>query len=191
MSILSQFTNEELENVIRDNPSLRGYLQGYLAEVALMKYLVTLEGVSSVTKIPDQHKDKGDIRVTYKDQKVTIEVKSIASNSVREDVLNDTWEGKVQIKNTDKRKVEVEGIGIISSSSIIKGQFDILAVSCYAVSGQWDFLYMGNEYLPEKSSELPGFIKTSFIINPETTPCVTNNLTKLLDSVIAKRSLSN
>jgi hypothetical protein len=186
MSILSDFTQEELETVIAENSSLRGYLQGYLAEVALKKQLLQIEGVSLVEKIPDQCKEKGDFRVTYKDKTLTIEVKSIATNSVREDILNDTWQGKVQVKATDKRTIQVDGIGSVTSTSLLKGEFDVLAISCYAVSGKWEFLFIENEYLPEATAT-PGLIKTSFTVNPATTPLVSEDVIKIMDSVIAKR----
>lgn len=187
MSILSQFSQEELEEVIQENSSLRGYLQGYLAEVALKKQLLLIPGITSVVKIPDQGKEKGDFKVIYKDKPLTIEVKSIATSSVKEDVLNDTWQGKVQVKATDKRTIEVDGIGTVTSTSLVKGEFDILAISCYAVSGKWEFLFIENEYLPEQSSSLPGLIKTSFTINPATTPCLTESIVNILDSVSMKR----
>lgn len=187
VSILSAFTQEEVEQVIQDNPSLRGYLQGYLAEVALKKLLLQIPGVTSVTKIPDQADQKGDFMVTYHGVDISIESKSIGTNSVKEDVLNDTWQGTVHIKNTDKRDIEIEGVGIIRTSSLCKGQFDILAVSCYAVSGNWDFVYMENEYLPVKSPDMPKLLKTSFVINPETTPLLTDSLVKVLDSVLEKK----
>lgn len=187
MSILKDFTQEELEEVITENSSLRGYLQGYLAEVSLKKQLLQIPGVTSVIKIPDQGKEKGDFKVVYKNKQITIEVKSIATNSVRDDVLNDTWQGKVQVKATDKWTIEVDGIGTITGTSLVKGKFDILAISCYAVSGKWDFVFIENEYLPEKTSQIPGLIKTSFTINPATTPCLIEDIVDALDSVIAKK----
>lgn len=187
MSILSAFSKEEIEQVINDNPSLRGFLQGYLAEVALKKLILEIPGVTSVTKIPDQADQKGDFMVKYHGVDISIESKSIGTNSVKEDVLNDTWQGTVHIKNTDKRDVEIEGVGVIRTSSLCKGQFDILAVSCYAVSGTWDFVYMENEYLPAKSPDMPKLLKTSFVVNPETTPLLTDSLVKVLDSVLEKK----
>lgn len=186
MSILSDFTSEELEQVIAENSSLRGYLQGYLAEVALKKQLLQIEGVTSVKKIPDQGKQKGDFLVEYKGKTLTIEVKSIATNSVREDILNDTWQGTVQVKATDKRAIEVDGVGTITSTSLLKGEFDVLAISCYAVSGKWEFLFIENEYLPE-GTIAPGMIKTSFTVNPATTPLLTGDVVAVMDSVILKR----
>lgn len=188
-SILSQFTLFELEDLIDENSSLRGYLQGYLGELALKKQLLQVPGVTEVVKIPDQAEEKGDFRVTYKDKTLTVEVKSLLSASVKPDVLHDSWQARVSIKNTDKRELEVEGLGTISTTSLVKGDFDVLAICCYAVNNKWEFLFIENEYLPEKSPEHPGILKTSFIVNPEITPLVTKDFFKVADSVLEKKSL--
>ncbi|MNK27614.1 hypothetical protein D3C87_459760 [compost metagenome] len=190
-TILSGFSLNDIEEMVSENPSLRGYLQGYLAEKVLRKKLEELPGVTSVTKIPDSASEKGDFKVIYKGTPITIEVKSLATNSVKEDILTQTWQGTVRIKNTDKREIEVDGIGTVSSSKLFKGQFDILAVCCFAVSGQWDFVFMENKYIPE-DSEMPGLLKTSFVINPATTACLTEDLLKVLESTYSsKPSVTN
>ncbi len=187
MSILSDFTQDELNEVIEENSSLRGYLQGYLAEVALKKQLLLLDDVSSVTKIPDQSLERGDLKVVYRGMSLTIEVKSIKTDSVRQDIMHDTWQGTVAVKSSDKREIEVEGLGIVRTSNLVRGGFDILAISCYAVSGNWDFVYMDNEYLPSKNSSNPDLIKTSFVINPETTPCLDMGIESILNYVYEKK----
>lgn len=185
-SILSGFSISDLEEMICENPSLRGYMQGYLAERVLRKQLEQLEDVTSVTKIPDQDDEKGDFKVVYKGKPITIEVKSIATDSVKEDVLTQTWQGTVRIKNTDKRELQIEGVGTISSTKLLKGQFDILAICCFAVSGEWNFMFLENKYIPE-DTEIPGLLKTSFVINPATTACLTHDVKKLLDSTYVNK----
>lgn len=187
MSMLSDFTEEEIEHVINENPSLRGYLQGYLAEVAFKKQLSRLEHVTEVIKIPDQSPEKGDFKITYKGIPITIEVKSLLTKSIKADTLHDTWQGVVGIKNGDKRELEVEGYGVIRTMSLVRGGFDILAISCYAVSGKWDFVFMENEYIPPKDYNNPALLKVSFIVNPETTPCLDLDLATILERVYMKK----
>ena len=74
MSILSEFSIDELEELIIENSSLRGYLQGYLAELALKKLIKSIPEVTKVVKIPDQNPEKGDFRIEYKGVSLTIEV---------------------------------------------------------------------------------------------------------------------
>lgn len=183
MSILDDVTFKELDSIIAENPYLRGYLQGYIAEFKLMNQLRLIPGVTKVEKIPDVDSIKADIKVEYRGKIITIEVKSIKTDSVKDDVLNDTWEGTVSFKNTDKRDIEVEGLGVFSSYSLKKGEFDILAISCFAVSGKWEFIFIENQYLPEKSFTMPGYVTTSFIVNPSKTPCVEVDALGVLESI--------
>lgn len=187
MNILSEFTPEELDEVISGNPSLRGFLQGYLAEVALKKQLLQLPEVHSVEKIPDQSAEKGDLRVRFKDMLLTIEVKSIGTNTVKQDVLYDSWQGTVAVRSSDKKELEVDGIGRIRTSSIPRGGFDILAISCYAVSSTWEFLFMDNDNIPYRDLKTPNLLKSSFTVNPETTPYLHSDLLKILQIVYEKK----
>lgn len=183
VSILSGFTMEDIQEMIDENSSLRGYLQGYLAERALKAQIQQIPGVESVTKIPDRDHEKGDFKVIYKGIPMSIEAKSVMTDSVREDVLTQTWQGAVLVKNTDKREVEVEGIGTITTTKLERGQFDILAICCFAVSGQWDFLFLENRFIPA-ADESHNLLKTRFTVNPGTTPGVTDNLVKLLEKTL-------
>ena len=187
MSILASFSKEEIEEMIVENPSLRGYVQGYLAEVALKKQLQALEHVTEVTKIADKSPEKGDLKVTYKGVQLTIEVKSLLTRSIKADTMHDTWEGTVGIKNSDKREIIVEGMGTIQATNLVRGEFDILAISCYAVSGKWDCVFMENEYIPPKNYSTPSLLKVSFTVNPETTPCLELDLATILERVYAKK----
>lgn len=187
MSILSEFTPEELDAVITENPSLRGFLQGYLAEVALKKQLLLIPEVTSVEKIPDQASEKGDLKVRYRDMDLTIEVKSIGTNTVKQDVLYDSWQGTVAVRSSDKKELEVEGVGRIRTSSIPRGGFDILAISCYAVSGKWEFMFMDNDNIPYRDFKTPNLLKSSFTINPETTPYLHSDILRILQIVYEKK----
>jgi len=182
-SILSGFTMNDIQEMIDENPSLRGFLQGYLAERALKTQILGIPGVTSVTKIQDRDSDKGDFRVVYKGVPLSIESKSIVTSSVKEDVLSQNWQGTVAVKNTDKREVTVEGVGTIQTTKLYRGQFDILAICCFAVSGEWDFVFIENRFIPgaEESNDL---LKTKFTVNPSTTPCLTHDLVKLMEKTL-------
>lgn len=185
-SILAGVTLEEISSLLQENPSLRGYVQGFLCERRLTQWLRTLDGIELVSKIPDHSPVKGDLLVTYKGESLKVEVKSLASDSVRYDVFNDTWQGKVRTKATDKRDVELEGVGTVRTSCLVKGQFDVLAISCMAVDGQWTYMFMDASFLPETAN--PGLIQTSFTLNPATTPGAQADPLKAFDSVLARRA---
>lgn len=182
-SILTGFTMDDIQEMIDENPSLRGFLQGYLAERALKKQLLKIEGVTSVTKIQDRDVEKGDFRVVYKDVPITIEAKSVATASIKEDVLTQAWQGSVVVKNTDRRELTMEGLGTFQTTKLMRGQFDILAICCFAVNGTWDFMFIENRFIPA-AIESRDLLKTRFTINPTTTPCLTHDLVKLLEKTL-------
>ena len=191
MSILSEFTVEQLETAVETNPYLRGYLQGYLAEIKLMEKISAIPGITNVSKIPDHDRRKGDVVLTYRGEEITIEAKSIRTGSVREDILNNSWSGTVGVKSTDSRVVfSPDSTEPVRTTCLDKGGFDILAISCYAVEGNWDFVFIENRFLPEADPEFPGLIKTSFVINPDTTPCLSKTLIPVLDDVVEARLLA-
>lgn len=173
----------DLQEMIDENPSLRGYIQGYLAERALKTQLLNIAGVSAVRKIPDMAPEKGDFEVIYKNVPLTIECKSVKTGSVKEDVLTQSWMGTVGVCNTDKREITIEGFGNISTSKLIRGQFDILAISCFAVNGEWSFMFIENRFLPS-AEEHRDLLKSSFIINPATTPGLTEDISRVLEKAL-------
>ena len=85
--LLHGFTLDDLQELDDENPSLRGYLQGYLAERRLTHDLLCLPDVSRVTKIPDSDRRRGDLLVEYRGQEISIESKSLSSGLLREDIL--------------------------------------------------------------------------------------------------------
>jgi hypothetical protein len=185
-SILDGVTYEDLRFLIDSNPYLRGYLQGYLAELMLMRDLEKLPGVTSVTKIPDHDLRKGDLEVVFNGTPITVECKSVRTSTVKEEPVHDSWTASVSIKNTDKRQFTCAGKEI-TSTNLVKGTFDILAISCFAVNGTWSFLFIENQYLSE-SPEVPGMIPTNLQIEPGVTPCLTSDIHAILSKVSAEKS---
>ncbi len=177
--LLHGFSLQDVQSLVDDNPYLRGYLQGYLAEARLRTLVESLPGVESVAKIPDASSAKGDLEVVFRGCQLSIESKSLSTGVLRKDVLNEAWEASVLCKNTDKREVYVEGLGDIRSVNLRKGEFDILSICTYPVTGRWEFVFLPNRFLPEPEDK-PGFIKSRFTINTATTVGLTSNLLGLL-----------
>lgn len=79
-SILKRWdiTVEELTQVVDQNPSLRGMLLGYLAEIKLEKLWLRRGGISDTSKRDDHdRKKKGDRIVVYKGREFIFESKSL------------------------------------------------------------------------------------------------------------------
>jgi hypothetical protein len=189
MSLLSEFTIDDLNHLMDTNPYLRGYLHGYLGELALTRQLQGLPGVDSVLKIPDADLRKGDLEVVFKGVPITIECKSIGMDSVKPDLPNDSWVGYACMKNSDSRSVQIHG----QERRIVnvdKGRFDILAVNCFAVSEKWDFVFIENKFLLERD-EAPGFITSNVRINPIDTPGLSTDILSLLQKVFEQKTASS
>ena len=153
-----------LVDLVKTNPNLHGYIQGYLAEAHLKAQLEALPGVESVTKIPDSSEEKGDLLVVYKGVPLSLEVKSVASNSVKEELLHGGWSGVIRCKSSDKKTYEVEGREV-TSTHLIKGLFDGLAVCTFNATETWEFFFMTAHSLPEPDG-VAGVVKTQFRVNP-------------------------
>jgi hypothetical protein len=153
-----------------------------------MRRLQELPGVDSVVKIPDSDRQKGDLQVQFMGATITIECKSIATGSVKYDSIYESWAGFISIKNSDKRVVLVEGTET-SLTNLQKGQFDILAINCFAVNGSWDFVFVENRFLLERDTA-PGFISSKIHVDPLTTPGLTEDIHSLLYKVLLQKIAS-
>lgn len=180
-------TIEDIKAIAKSNSSFRGFSQGYIAEVALRRQLLCVEGVTSVEKIPDQSLEKGDLKIGYNGIFLTLELKSLQTSSVRKDVIFDTWEGTVTVKNTDRRTLTLEDGTEFTTTSLVKGAFDILGICCLAVDGSWDFQFMESRFIPEHD-KIPGLAKTSFSVHPSHTPCLTSDPKKVLESAYRQKT---
>lgn len=79
-------------SVVRDNPSLRGMILGYVAERKL-KDLFLSSGKTENHKKDDDHdrSKKGDLTLDYKGEEIVIEVKSLQTNSIKIQNENGDW----------------------------------------------------------------------------------------------------
>lgn len=170
---------ELMREMMEKNSSLRGYIQGYAAEEFLMKQLRQDPDFTEVAKIPDQASQKGDISCLYKQKPLTIEVKSILATSRREEILEGGFSGVVLVRKTDRGPdTEFE----VGTSHLKPGQFDILAISTYGITGEWGYYFMANKYLPRVSGN-PNKIKTSMGVNVTTTPFLYADIYKAIEDL--------
>lgn len=170
-SLLKDIPIEVLESLLLNNSSLRGYLQGYAAEEFLMRRLNEDESFCEISKIPDQSPQKGDIQCLYRATPLTIEVKSLKTGSDRDDFLVGGFVANVAVKKTDK---PTNG-----TSHITQGEFDILAICTYNVTGEWDFYFMAGNRLPTIGIDSDK-VKTSFKVNVTSTPFVHADIHKAI-----------
>lgn len=193
-SILKRWgiTERELTELVEQNPSLRGILLGYVAEKKFHDNFLNHPDIPEKQKDDDHdRKKKGDRRIVYKGHTILIEVKSLQTNSVKK-LGDDIWQGKGQVDASDRRVISLPDESKLNTTCLLRDEFDLLAVNCFAFGEQWRFAFALNSELPEntykKYSEyqrkhlLPSLITVDWPLQPP----FTDNLFELLDKLIRK-----
>jgi hypothetical protein len=149
-SILDRWkiTEEEFTDLIDQNPSLRGMNLGYIAEKKFHDAFLNHETITEITKDDDHNrKKKGDRRIRYRGHEFIVEVKSLQTNMC-ENLGNDTWRGKSQVDGSDRRIVTFSDGTELNTTLLLRGEFDLLAVNCFAFGEKWRFVFAKNADLP-------------------------------------------
>lgn len=178
--LLNSLPRERLVEAIENNPSLRGYLQGYIAEEKLKDFLSQIDGVHNVYKIPDRDPRKGDFAFSYGGVERTVELKSVRSGSSREDILIGGVNCVVSVKNTDS--LDIDGTGV-KVTNLRRGDFDILAISLVSISGEWDFRFIANKHLPSSSKMGDDYIRTVLTMNTDNTPFLRTSILEVIKDI--------
>lgn len=146
-----QVSPQELTDLVHDNPSLRGVLLGYIAEKKLRDIFLGYPQISELGKADDHdRKKKGDCYLKYKDQEIVVEVKSLQTNT-KEKTPDGSWRGKTQVDASDKRPVLLPNGETISTTCLVTGEFDLLAVNLFAFEEKWRFVFAKNDDLPRSN----------------------------------------
>ncbi len=186
-------TAEELTLVLEENPSLKGMLFGYVAELKLKERIIAFDDISYFTKFDDHNrKRKGDLYIVYKGRAFDIESKSLQTATVSFNKESKRWEGKSQVDASDKRPVVLPDGSAVSTTLLLKGEFDVLAVNCYAFNEEWQFVFTRNASLPtttwrgytayQQQHLLSSMVKVTW--PPE--PPFTKDIQALLDEMVSK-----
>ena len=193
MNILTEWgiTPDQLTELLDENPSLRGMLLGYVAELKLKEIVTSIPDVSYTVKFDDHNrKKKGDLYVIYRDMAFDLESKSLQSSMVKWDDQKKCWLGKAQVDASDKCEITLPNGTSLSTTLLQRGEFDILAVNCYAFEGKWRFVFARNSDLPHSnyhrySEDQKKFLIASLIpITWPPEPPFYANLETLLDEMV-------
>jgi hypothetical protein len=118
-----------------------------------------------------------------------IEVKSLQTHTVKL-VGEDSWEGKTQVDGSDRRIVQFPDGTELNTTLLLRGEFDILAVNCFAFGDKWRFIFCKNEDLPTSNyskyteAQRNGLIASLITVTWPPTPPFTDNLFTLLDEML-------
>ncbi len=140
MTVLDKWgvTPEQLTTLLDENPSLRGMLLGYVAELKLKEMVMSIPDVSLAIKFDDHNrKKKGDLYIIYKGRAFDLESKSLQSGMVKWDEKNNRWTGKAQVDGSDRGVIQLPDGMTLNTTLLLRGEFDVLAVNCYAFDEAW------------------------------------------------------
>ncbi len=187
-----KITPDALTNIVNENPSLRGMLLGYVAEYKLREMLLSEDRINYLGK-PDDHDrtSKGDHIIEYQGQRFVIESKSLQSRMVEKD--GDIWRGRAQVDASDRRSIVLEDGTQIETTLLMVGEFDVLAVNCFAFEQNWNFVFAKNSDLPRstyrryspqvRNQLIASLVSVSW---PPERPFV-DNLTVILEQLLSER----
>jgi len=167
----------QLTVLLQENPSLRGMLFGYVAELKLREIISSFPGVKSMKKVNDHdRKKKGDLHIVYHNRVFSIESKSLQNTQTKFNENNQTWSGKAQVDASDNRTIILPNGQTLKTTLLLRGEFDILAVNCYQFERKWHFQFARNRDLPcstyrkyteeEQKSLISSLISVSWPVTP-------------------------
>lgn len=143
-----ELTHEAFTTIVDANPSLRGVTLGYLAEHKFHQMFLHDPRILKAHKADDHNrKRKGDRTFEYRSHNFIVEVKSLQTNLVKRD--GSGWTGKSQVDASDRRKVTFKDGNTLETTCLLRNEFDILAVNCYAFGNQWQFAFILNRDIPQ------------------------------------------
>ncbi len=191
-----QLTAEELTEIVDANPSMRGNMFGYVAEMKLRKMWFSGERVTHAVKYDDHdRKKKGDLVITYRGHSFIVESKSLQTNSIRQ--VGDKFIGKAQCDASDRRIIQLPDGSSVNTTCLLIGEFDLPSVNLFAFENDWRFLFTKTSELPR--SNYRGYTETqrkyllaSLVpIQYPPEPPLYNEPYVLLDEIIEERELKS
>lgn len=144
---LWEVTLGELDEIVAANPSLRGFMFGYVGEYKLRKMWLSDDRISNLIKYDNHDRTrKSDMTFIYKEVEISVEAKSLQSGSIRK--VGDTYTGRFQCDASDRRQVSLPNGETVETTCLLVGEFDLLAVNLFDFEKKWRFAFAKNQDLP-------------------------------------------
>jgi hypothetical protein len=143
---------EVILQILEEAPSVRGMVYGNLAEVQFSRWLVA-RGVplTDQSRDDDHAKTKSDRTIRLDGRLYTIQVKSMQTNSIKEDGEGGFKAG-VQCDGSDRRRVRLPNGHEVETTNYVADEFMVLATPLHAFTGKWDFAFRLNSTLERTAS---------------------------------------
>jgi transcriptional regulator with XRE-family HTH domain len=156
----------QLEDLVLKNPSLRGFLIGYLAEAKIRELFAQDKRISALKKFDDHDRaNKHDLVITYKGGEYSFEIKSLQTATVKKAKIGSiNLEARFQCDASDRRKIKLGNGQEIETTCLKFGEFDIIAVNLFAFREKWEFAFALNQDLPSSDyKKYPEEVRKSLI----------------------------
>lgn len=187
-------TLEELNAVLSERPSLRGALIGFLAEYRLQRKFFQDSRFHKLQRHDDQDRQRpGDFTFTYQGMDISVEVKSVKSNSVRSE--NGGFTGRCGVDASDKREVTLPDGSRLATTCLRTGTFEVLAVSLFEFRQRWEFAFIRNRYLPRSRNrkyneyQRSNLLATSLEVRWPLKPPLHNTIDPILEEIRQERRI--
>ncbi|MGB9754390.1 restriction endonuclease [Roseiflexus castenholzii] len=142
---------DEIDEILSSRPSLRGILMGFIAEYKISELWFNDKRISNLVRYKNHDRTSlGDFGFSYKGENITVQVKSLQTNSIRRTASG--LEGKFQCDASDKRRVKLPNGEEIETTCLVVEGFDLLAVNIFQFSNRWEFAFAKNADLPRTKS---------------------------------------
>ena len=147
LNIIDDISYEDMKSIIKNNPSLRGIFLGYWAEHKFQKSIEKNKKISNIKKHNDHDREnnKADREFLCNGKKITVQLKSIQTNSIKWDKNSKKYLANVQNDASCKRKINLPNGEEICTTNYKIGDYDILAVPLYPFCRKGMFAYKLNK----------------------------------------------
>lgn len=131
--------------------------------------------------------------VTYRGQRFIIESKSLQTRQVR-NLGAGKWFGRAQVDGSDRRTVTFPDGTKLETTLLLPGEFDVLAVNCFAFGGTWQWAFCRNSDLPRSTHrkytdmQRAGLLASLVNVGWPPVPPFTDDIFTVLDALVAERS---
>ena len=143
--LIDSISKEELVFLIKEHPCVRGMISGYISEMKFRQFVTDHYDICYCYKPRDHDRteNKADLVCDYKDKTISIQVKSIQTNSIK--YKDGGYRASVQNDASDKRQITLPNNDIVLTTNYQIGEYDILAVPLFVFTNQWNFAYKLNK----------------------------------------------
>lgn len=194
MGLLEEWglTVDELNEIVASRPSLRGILIGFVAEYKLPKMWFDDDRIVALARFDNHDRTRpGDFGFSYQGTPLSVQVKSLQSNSVRR--IDTGYTGSFQCDASDRRPVRLPNGQTVETTCLLVGGFDLVAVNLFEFEQVWRFAFAKNSDLPRtrskkyKPKQRQYLLATSVKITWPLQPPFRDEPFSLLDEIVSEK----